>query len=288
MSEHDALRTACAGLALGILDPEERGALEAHLAAGCPECETELRALGVSLAMLGLSVTPHAPERRLRRRVLSRIGDETFYWARASEPDWEPTGVAGVDLRRLFIARSGAETLVVRMAPGARHTGLPRLAESMAFVLDGDFQAGGTSIAAGEACALEGLAAGVERSTQGGCTLFTVATPPPTAVRAAAAPVAIRPDDLAWMDYAPGAFIRPLHADSRGTQMVLARMEAGYSYHEHRHEGDEELFMLSGDCRIMDIDFWLGDYHRAPQDSDHGLTTTRGGCTLLLVLNAPH
>ena len=34
----------CAGLALGVLDDEERRAIEQHLATGCAACETELAA----------------------------------------------------------------------------------------------------------------------------------------------------------------------------------------------------------------------------------------------------
>lgn len=64
---------AIAAYALGLLDDEEREALEAHLAA-CPVCRAELARHEDVVGELGHAVAPVAPRPELRVTLLSEIG----------------------------------------------------------------------------------------------------------------------------------------------------------------------------------------------------------------------
>jgi anti-sigma-K factor RskA len=56
--------------ALGLLDPAERAAYEAHLV-GCAECRAELRAYTETTALLADALPPAAPPPHLRARILA-------------------------------------------------------------------------------------------------------------------------------------------------------------------------------------------------------------------------
>jgi anti-sigma-K factor RskA len=55
--------------ALGLLEPAERAAYEAHLA-GCAECRAETSAYGETMALLARALPAAAPPARLRARIL--------------------------------------------------------------------------------------------------------------------------------------------------------------------------------------------------------------------------
>jgi anti-sigma-K factor RskA len=63
-------------LAGGVLDPNERTELEAHLATGCPACEEALDRAQEGLAALALSLSPVAPPERVKDRLLARAREE--------------------------------------------------------------------------------------------------------------------------------------------------------------------------------------------------------------------
>jgi anti-sigma-K factor RskA len=62
--------------ALGALDGDELTAFEAHLAAGCPECEHQIHTAREALTLLPRSLTPVAPPPTVRQRVLAQIAAE--------------------------------------------------------------------------------------------------------------------------------------------------------------------------------------------------------------------
>src|SRR5580765_993602 len=66
----------CAGYVLGGLEPSERATLEAHLAAGCPECEAELARLSAGAFVLATSAPPHRAPAHLKARILSAVRAE--------------------------------------------------------------------------------------------------------------------------------------------------------------------------------------------------------------------
>jgi anti-sigma-K factor RskA len=62
--------------ALGALDGEELTQFEAHLSAGCPECQRHLRDNRAALTSMVRSLTPSTPAPVLRARVLGQIDRE--------------------------------------------------------------------------------------------------------------------------------------------------------------------------------------------------------------------
>lgn len=59
--------------AAGVLDGEERDALEAHLRDGCERCESERAAAESTLASLSLGLEPVQPSPELREHLLARV-----------------------------------------------------------------------------------------------------------------------------------------------------------------------------------------------------------------------
>jgi anti-sigma-K factor RskA len=76
----DELRDLYELYALGVLEPEERLEIAAHLARGCPNCERGVnRALMTNAGILSFAPDA-APPKRLRKRVLASVGLERPAW----------------------------------------------------------------------------------------------------------------------------------------------------------------------------------------------------------------
>jgi anti-sigma-K factor RskA len=73
VSEHDQFRELIEGYALGALDGNERAALEAHLASGCPECAKALEEARLVVTQLAYLAPPADPSEMLRARVLRSV-----------------------------------------------------------------------------------------------------------------------------------------------------------------------------------------------------------------------
>jgi len=65
---------------LGLLESDEQGEIEEHLARGCVECQGNLRSATAMNALLMSTVTPANPPARLKRRVLAGFGIERSGW----------------------------------------------------------------------------------------------------------------------------------------------------------------------------------------------------------------
>lgn len=70
---HEPYSELAAAYALGALEGEERSRFEAHLRAGCRECEPALREYGESLASLAAELGPVAPPPSVKAALLRRI-----------------------------------------------------------------------------------------------------------------------------------------------------------------------------------------------------------------------
>lgn len=69
---HDELKHDAAGYALGVLEPAERAAFEAHLAS-CAECVAEVRQMRLAASALPHTVPQVSPPPSLRARILGEI-----------------------------------------------------------------------------------------------------------------------------------------------------------------------------------------------------------------------
>jgi anti-sigma-K factor RskA len=76
VSDHDQFRELIEGYALGSLDQPERAALEAHLAAGCPECAQALQEARWLVTQLVYLAPEAQPSDMLRGRLLQRVRAE--------------------------------------------------------------------------------------------------------------------------------------------------------------------------------------------------------------------
>lgn len=86
-------------------------------------------------------------------------------------------------------------------------------------------------------------------------------------------------DGVEW----PGVTARMLHMDpARGRLTALLRLVPGASIPEHRHDQDEECYVLEGDLRFDDQTYVAGDYFLAPAGTLHGEQTTENGCVCLI------
>jgi len=75
MSVHEQFAEDLALYALGVLEGDERTALQNHLE-GCTDCRRELEQLQGDMALLALSTSGPAPPRRARQRLLDSIAGE--------------------------------------------------------------------------------------------------------------------------------------------------------------------------------------------------------------------
>ena len=97
--------------------------------------------------------------------------------------------------------------------------------------------------------------------------------------------VSVRADEGAWEETGiSGIAVRRLHLDTQREMVtMMVRMTPGTAYLPHRHRTAEECFVLQGDLHVGDEVLHAGDYQRAEAGSIHGVQSTEGGCTLLIM-----
>ena len=90
MSRHEWLEYADV-YAIGALDGEDLKRFESHLAAGCPQCEQQLRDSQTVLAELARSLPLVSPPPHLKRNLMRRVeSDLTKQQARPDQPRHRP------------------------------------------------------------------------------------------------------------------------------------------------------------------------------------------------------
>lgn len=88
--------------------------------------------------------------------------------------------------------------------------------------------------------------------------------------------VTIRADAGPWAALTTLVDFKLLSSDN-GVHPVLIRLRPGAQLPEHRHGGDEECIVLSGEARLGDIRVRAGDYHLARAGSRHGVVSSDTG-----------
>lgn len=92
-----------------------------------------------------------------------------------------------------------------------------------------------------------------------------------------------------WLEIGTGMLAKTLFVDeARGTVTSLVRMMPGTSLPPHRHRGDEQFYILEGDCIVQGTRLGAGDFHHAPPGSIHESTSTVEGTTFLLIAPADY
>jgi anti-sigma-K factor RskA len=107
VSEHDQFRELIEAYALGALDERERATLDAHLAAGCPDCAKALKEARWLVTQLVYLAPPAEPSDTLRARLLQKVRAEasTAQGSTSSKaviPYWLWAGVAALLLVSVY------------------------------------------------------------------------------------------------------------------------------------------------------------------------------------------
>jgi len=168
----DELRDRAQQYVLGTLPEPEREGFDEHLARGCAVCASEVRATQELAGRLAFSAPASAPPAELKDVLLRRIRSErpstaisaaakaqasadaradavqtwkawpaagASQFLRHDEGAFEPTGVKGVSVRRLFVdASRKSATMLIRMEPGASYPGHRHGGVEECYVLSGD------------------------------------------------------------------------------------------------------------------------------------------------------
>ena len=115
--------------AIGVLDPDERRALEERLAALPEDVRAEVARLYDAAVEISSTTIGEAPSPGVRAAVLAKIEAPSHHTIIASHLDWVQTPVPGVRMKVLAVDRvRDRVTMLLRGEPGAtypahRHTG---------------------------------------------------------------------------------------------------------------------------------------------------------------------
>jgi anti-sigma factor ChrR (cupin superfamily) len=198
-------------LALGALDGAEASELLTLHVVSCAECRAEIEQQAAAVAELGLAAQPVTPPAELLERLRARLGlsgaspgtspsaspgaaerelprngsvrqpwkrwpsdaKTAMSLVRGTAGGWEPSGVDGVEVRRLFVDHAGDRiTMLIRMAPGSAYPPHVHGGDEECFVVEGKLMVEDVPRQAGDyQFAPAGTRHGVQ-STATGCTLL--------------------------------------------------------------------------------------------------------------------
>jgi anti-sigma factor ChrR (cupin superfamily) len=191
--EHHAELVALA--ACGALSDDERREFEAHLAAGCPQCESQRVELEKVAEALIRHIPSQSPPPAVRARLMVMVhercamlaaqktgglsahalsgGDAGVCVVRSREGAWTDTQHPGVRVRTLFVDRERRQyTALVRMAPGTSYPAHAHEGAEECLVIEGDLRFAGLVLRAGDFLRTPpGYSQGVQ-TTEQGCLLY--------------------------------------------------------------------------------------------------------------------
>ena len=111
MKNCDQFRELIESYALGALDPEDRTALEAHLATGCPDCAKAVEEARWLVSQLAYAAPEAAPSDMLKGRLMQTVRAEAQSQAKphvmptkSSVPFWLWAGVAALLVFSIYSA----------------------------------------------------------------------------------------------------------------------------------------------------------------------------------------
>jgi anti-sigma factor ChrR (cupin superfamily) len=185
----EAIWSRACDYVLGSLTAIEAGEYERHLREGCDACSQSVRRAREMEGGLALAANPVAPRPGLRDELLAKVraapSADTQIWrrwrgndaewrlVRAEEGGFEPTKIAGIEVRRLSVdAVRQQVTMMIRMAPGTRYPPHRHGGREECFVLAGDLRHADQVMHGGDYEVVERGTIHGEQWTEGGCLLL--------------------------------------------------------------------------------------------------------------------
>ena len=211
--------------------------------------------------------------------------------------DWEKASSGGAEVRHLYIGPiDRVETRLVRFPPESGTEGAPELLGREILVVDGEFEASGEDLREGDYH--RSVGASVTGQTSSGCTLLTIRENGASAgtgeapdVGSLDEPVTIHANDGEWNDLAQGVREKGLLQDEEHhVRMTIVHMDPRTILEAERGEGSEEILVLRGTCRCLDLHLRAGDHARVEREKiERGeLAHTVGGCEMVRIFRVEH
>ena len=93
-------------------------------------------------------------------------------------------------------------------------------------------------------------------------------------------------DPAGWKELPiKGAWVKLLSFErDRGYAVLLGKLDPGTRYPAHVNASAEDIYVLTGDLHIGDIELGAGDFHHAERGTHHAENHSVAGCTVLAVL----
>lgn len=181
----EAVQERAALYAVGALPEDEQREFEAHLQAGCSQCQAEVDAFTAIGARIGQTAPLRRPRPALRGLVeaaVDRIAAEPVtteqdgvLFVRSERMPWAPHPRADVLVKRLHHdPRRGYRTSLVRLRPGDRYPGHRHSDVEEVYLLEGDLKVNGVAMSPGDYCRAEPGSVHHEVVTERGCTFLVV------------------------------------------------------------------------------------------------------------------
>lgn len=240
------------------------------------------------LAPVDLQPAEHAG---LRSRLLRRVGDSVRRHAplqtvRQDDGTWRAIK-AGIRAKTLWEGPQGASVLI-ELSPAAtlpvhRHQHLEE-----GIVLHGSLQIGDLTLGPGDyhisppgsrharISSTEGALAYLRGTSLGHAGAVLVELLGGLVARDGPAIHTVFAHQGVWQAIAEGVEQKILWHDGEVTSRFL-RLAAGSHLPAHAHEGEEECIMLSGDAFFGDVLVQAGEFHLAPDGSEHGEVSSDHG-----------
>jgi len=149
---HEELLDLADVYALGALDGEELAQFQAHLSAGCAECQTRVKDAGDALAMVPQAITPLTPPDRAKSRLFEQIDAEKpgLCFNLANQGEWQEMA-PGVTAKVLNMDPDRQRvTALVRMAAGSHYDSHRHTRTEELVVIEGSCHCGGKLLQKGD------------------------------------------------------------------------------------------------------------------------------------------
>jgi quercetin dioxygenase-like cupin family protein len=163
--------------AIGALDPDERGELEARLAALSPSARAEVAHLYDASVEIAANASGEAPSPGVRDALLAQAAAPANHTITATDGEWVETSMPGLRMKILAIDQARDRvTMLLRAEPGARYPAHRHSGPEECYVISGSVTVEGRVLRAGDFHHAEGASDHGEAWTDEGAEVLLVAS----------------------------------------------------------------------------------------------------------------